>query len=141
MKEHLMREKTWSLIGMAVGLIVILIGFVFMATPADSYTTESTDYASFGADYYTYEYDATRAAAVTANTLRELSSKLALYSGMFFVVLGVLIVLPNAKRYFCSLSGQAIESPAEAIPSQDALTPDETAPVNEESAPEPPSIL
>lgn len=60
---------------------------------------------------------------------------------MFFVVLGVLIVLPNAKRYFCSLSGQAIESPAEAIPSQDALTPDETAPVNEESAPEPPSIL
>ena len=145
MKEHLMREKTWSLIGMAVGLIVILIGFVFMATPADSYTTESTDYASFGADYYTYEYDATRAAAsnaaVTANNLRELSSKLALYSGMFFVVLGVLIVLPNAKRYFCSLSGQAIESPAEAIPSQDALTPDETAPVNEESAPEPPSIL
>ena len=141
MKEHLMREKTWSLIGMAVGLIVILIGLVFMATPADSYTTESTDYASFGADYYTYEYDATRAAAVTANTLRELSSKLALYSGMFFVVLGVLIVLPHAKRYFCSLSGQAIESPAEAIPSQDALTPDETAPVNEEIAPEPPSIL
>ena len=141
MKEHLMREKTWSLIGMAVGLIVILIGLVFMATPADSYTTESTDYASFDADYYTYEYDATRAAAVTANTLRELSSKLALYSGMFFVVLGVLIVLPHAKRYFCSLSGQAIESPAEAIPYQDALTPDETAPVNEESAPEPPSIL
>lgn len=141
MKEHLMREKTWSLIGMAVGLIVILIGLVFMATPSDSYTTESTDYASFDADYYTYEYDATRAAAVTANTLRELSSKLALYSGMFFVVLGVLIVLPHAKRYFCSLSGQAIESPAEAIPSQDALTPDETAPVNEESAPEPPSIL
>lgn len=141
MKEHLMREKTWSLIGMAVGLIVILIGLVFMATPADSYTTESTDYASFDADYYTYEYDATRAAAVTANTLRELSSKLALYSGMFFVVLGVLIVLPHAKRYFCSLSGQAIESPAEAIPSQDELTPDETAPVNEESAPEPPSIL
>lgn len=113
----------------------------FWATPADSYTTESTDYASFGADYYMYEYDATRAAAVTANNLRELSSKLALYSGMFFVVLGVLIVLPHAKRYFCSLSGQAIESPAEAIPSQDALTPDETAPVNEESAPEPPSIL
>lgn len=141
MKEHLMREKTWSLIGMAVGLIVIIIGLVFMATPSDSYTTESTDYASFDADYYTYEYDATRAAAVTANTLRELSSKLALYSGMFFVVLGVLIVLPHAKRYFCSLSGQAIESPAEAIPSQDALTPDETAPVNEEIAPEPPSIL
>ena len=140
MKEHLMREKTWSLIGMAVGLIVILIGFVFMATPADSYTTESTDYASFGADYYTYEYDATRAAAsnaaVTANNLRELSSKLALYSGMFFVVLGVLIVLPNAKSYFCSLSGQVIESSAE-----EKLSPDELTPANEESAPESPSIL
>ena len=140
MKEHLMREKTWSLIGMAVGLIVILIGLVFMATPADSYTTESTDYASFGADYYTYEYDATRAAAsnaaVTANNLRELSSKLALYSGMFFVVLGVLIVLPNAKRYFCSLSGQVIESSAE-----EKLSPDELTPANEESAPESPSIL
>ena len=140
MKEHLMREKAWSLIGMAVGLIVILIGLVFMATPADSYTTESTDYASFGADYYTYEYDATRAAAsnaaVTANNLRELSSKLALYSGMFFVVLGVLIVLPHAKRYFCSLSGQAIESSAE-----EKLSPDELTPANEESAPEPPSIL
>lgn len=136
MKEHLMREKTWSLIGMAVGLIVILIGLVFMATPADSYTTESTDYASFDADYYTYEYDATRAAAVTANTLRELSSKLALYSGMFFVVLGVLIVLPHVKRYFCSLSGQVIESSAE-----EKLSPDELTPANEESAPEPPSIL
>ncbi len=145
MKKLLTKEKTWSLVGMVVGLIVILIGLVFMATPADSYSTESTDYASFGADYYSYEYDATRAAAgnaaATANNLRELSAKLALYSGTFFVVLGVLIALPNAKTYFCSRSDPSIGSPTEEPSSQDEPMPEEAAPANAESAPEPPPGL
>ncbi|NCE64397.1 hypothetical protein D1159_07290 [Pseudoflavonifractor sp. 524-17] len=95
------KERTWNRIGCILGVIVILAGIVFMTTPADSYSTTSVQDASFGADFYTYVYEgveaASRNAAVTANNIRELGEKLAVYSGFLFIVLGILIEIHFAK--------------------------------------------
>lgn len=113
-KFTLSSEKTWNLIGVILGLAVIVVGLVFMFTPAHSYSTNSTDYATFGADYYTYQYSATRTvasnAAVTANNLRELGEKLAVYAGTFFMILGALISLNYGKKLL------VCEAPAAAAP-------------------------
>ncbi len=96
------REKAWNLIGVAIGVIIIITGILFCATPADSFSTTSVDTASFGGDFYTYEYKATRAAAnnaaVAANNLRELSKKTANYVGCGFIFAGLLVTLEYAKK-------------------------------------------
>lgn len=98
------RENFWNLIGCVLGVIILLVGVVFCVTPPDSYYTTSTDYATFGADYYTYQYDATRAvasnAAVTANNLREIGHAQARYIGVLLMVIGALTVVSYGKKYF-----------------------------------------
>jgi len=100
----LKNKRFWDLVGAVLGIIIIVVGIVFMASPPRSFTTESADYASFGADFYTYQYDATRAAAhnaaVTANNLREMGTAQAKYFGFLFVVIGALTSLDYGKKYF-----------------------------------------
>ena len=111
------KERTWNLIGFVAGMILILVGIVYIATPADHYYTSSTDSAAFGADFYTYEYRATRAAAdnaaVAANNLRELGGKLALYNGTLFMVLGLGFALHFGKLVFVEKEVPAAPAPAE----------------------------
>ena len=91
-------ERVWNLIGMIASVLVIALGVVMIAAPglmavtgtadsydsaarysgaayssrADEYTTGSyPSWASFGADYYTYEYNATRQSASNAATISE----------------------------------------------------------------------
>ncbi|MBR2415043.1 MAG: hypothetical protein IKB13_11130 [Clostridia bacterium] len=117
-------KKMLNIIGAVIGVIVIILGVVFIATPADSYYTDSADYASFGADFYTYQYQATRDAvtntAVTANNIRELGEKVALYAGMAFILAGLLIVLYFAKNLLdcCPAKAQPIASPIAAAPAE-----------------------
>lgn len=97
--------KTWNLAGFAVGILAIILGIVFLTSPADTYETTSPGRdTTFGADFYTYEYSATRAAAsnaaITANNLRELGGKLALYSGFLFILAGALTAVHFGKAYF-----------------------------------------
>lgn len=112
------KERTWNLIGFVAGLILIVVGIVYIATPADHYSTSSTDSAAFGADFYTYEYRATRAAAsnaaVAANNLRELGGKLALYNGTLFMVLGLGFALHFGKLVFVEKEETAAAAPAES---------------------------
>ena len=95
-------KKIWNIVGAAIGVVVIIMGIVFAATPANTYSTDSADTASFGADFYTYQYKATKIvaqnAAVTANNLREVGEKMALYAGMAFIVAGLLITLHFVKE-------------------------------------------
>ena len=111
------KERTWNLIGFVAGLILIVVGIVYIATPADHYYTSTTDSATFGADFYTYEYRATRAAAdnaaVAANNLRELGGKLALYNGTLFMVLGLGFALHYGKLVFVEKEVPAAPAPAE----------------------------
>lgn len=96
--------KFWNMLGMIAGIAIIILGIVIVLTPADSYTTSTSIDVKFGADYYTYQYEASRNAAgnaaAAANNLREVAQKLALYTGLLFVVMGLLTTLKYAKKYF-----------------------------------------
>lgn len=98
-------KKTWNLIGMLVGLAILICGMVFATTPPESYSTDSTDYATFGGDFYTYEYDATRVAAsnaaVTAANIRELGKFLAHGFGATLIATGALTFVCYGKK-FCT---------------------------------------
>lgn len=115
------KAKTWNLIGCILGVAVIVAGIYFAATPADSYSTSSVVGYTFGADFYTEIYNGVDAAvdntAVTANNLRELGEKLALYSGVFFIVLGALIEIHFAKLV---LVKETTAAPLPAAPEAEA---------------------
>lgn len=76
------KEKAFNLIGLILGAAIILAGILIMANDSTylSYTTRADSY-TFGADYYTEQYAATRAAvnntAVAAGNLCLLGERLA----------------------------------------------------------------
>ena len=121
-------KRTWDLIGMVLGLVILIVGIVFAATPPDSYSTDTADYVSFGGDYQTYEYDATRIAgknaAVTANNLREIGEAQAKYFGFLFMAAGALTMVTYGKKYFTADAPEAV-SAADAMDAE--ITPAEAA--------------
>ena len=120
----LKNKKTWDLIGAILGIVILIAGIVFMASPPDSYSTKTTDYASFGADFYTYEYDATRAAAsnaaVTAHNLREMGEAQSNQFGFLFMIIGALTVVHYGKKYFTDYIVEVAEEPKEETPVAEA---------------------
>lgn len=99
------KKRIWNLIGMLVGLAILIRGIAFAANPPKSYSTDSADYATFGGDFYTYEYDATRVAArnaaATANNIRELGKFLAHGFGAVLIATGALTFVCYGKK-FCT---------------------------------------
>lgn len=89
--------KILNIVGIVLGIAMILIGIIFINNPPMSFNTISAKDASFGADFYTYQYEVTgyavRNTAVTANNIRELGEKIALYAGTFFAMCGAFIAL------------------------------------------------
>ncbi len=136
------KKRTWDLIGVLLGVVILIVGITFYATPPDSFSTSYASSAAFGADFYTYQYDATRIAAdnaaVTANNIRELGKTMAHYAGFFFIAAGLLTLVHFGKNYF------AVEDAA-PIAAEDASAVSVPAPLPEEEpaaadVPEEPSI-
>lgn len=103
-------KVVWDIASMIIGFLMMITGLIFGLTPAESYYTSSAKDVTFGADYYTEEYNATRIAAsnaaVTANNIRELGSKHATYFGYFVSMSGFLILFTNARKMFTEDLGQ-----------------------------------
>lgn len=81
------------IMGMLVGVSMIVFGIVTWVG-AEYYTSiNSADYASFGADFYTYIYRATRAAALNTaeigDTLDKLAETLTTAIGFMFICAGI----------------------------------------------------
>ena len=112
----LKNKRTWDLIGVILGIVILIAGIAFMKSPPESYSTTSTDYATFGGDFYTYEYKATRAAAsnaaVTANNIRELGATMAKCFGFLFVAIGSLTTVYYGKKYFTAYAEPVTVVPA-----------------------------
>ena len=90
-----MTKEKFSKIGMIVGIIIVILGIViFFDIPEDS-VFEHTASLSFGADYYTYQYEATQNVANNIITLGRMVSKyynLGLrYLGFFVSMIGLSI--------------------------------------------------
>lgn len=94
-------KNIWSWVGVCVGVIILTVGIVFCSSAPESYNTKSVEDVSFGADFYTYEYAATRIAAsnaaIAANNIRELGMFFAKYAGFFFIAMGLLVILHYIK--------------------------------------------
>lgn len=112
--------NVWDVIGCILGVVVMILGIYFAATPAESYETSTVRSCAFGADFYTEVYKGVDTAvdntATTANNIREVGAKLALYSGTLFLVLGALIVIHFAKQLALARVTPAALSPSGAEP-------------------------
>ena len=98
-----MRSRmTYSLIGLITGIITIVVGVVFLVNPPDFSTTKSVDRLTFGADFYTEEYSATKVAgdnvAVVADNLEIIAKTNAKYAGTFFIVSGFVLFLLYGEK-------------------------------------------
>lgn len=124
------------MIGVIIGIVMIVLGIVFCAVPADSSYTDYAEYASFGGDFYTYQYEATRIAAHnaadTANNVEAVGGMLALYAGAAFIFAGLLVALAYLKLYFTE-DGGLQEAPIEEVTAE----PVEAGTVYEMTAEEP----
>lgn len=97
-------KKIWNFLGMAIGLALIIAGIVLMSNPPESAGTRDTDYATFGGDFYTYEYDATRSAArnaqATAVNVLRLGEFIAKATGIAMMAAGALVMVHHGKDTF-----------------------------------------
>mgnify|MGYP007122620712 CR=1 FL=1 len=97
------KEKMFNLIGIILGIAIIIAGISIMKNPAETWATHSVDSYRFGADFYTEQYAATRAAAqnaaTTARNIDSLGGKLAQYAGLAFIFSGALVCLTYVKNY------------------------------------------
>ena len=121
--------KIFNIIGIVIGIVIIIFGFNFIGSPAESYSTDRAESVKFGGDFYTYQYEATRIVAgntaVTANNIRELGEKLSEYAGMFFIFGGALVVLHYSKEL--TVDGKAVKNTV-YIPSEENPVPEEIIP-------------
>jgi len=141
-RKNMQKKRTWDLIGVLLGVVTSTgQSMRRMKTPV-CFSTSYASSAAFGADFYTYQYDATRIAAdnaaVTANNIRELGKTMAHYAGFFFIAAGLLTLVHFGKNYF------AVEDAA-PIAAEDASAVSVPAPLPEEEpaaadVPEEPSI-
>lgn len=95
-------RMTYAIAGVIAGIVTIILGIIFMINPPETFRTHSVDRVTFGGDYYTEEYAATKAAgdnaAIVANNLREIGETNAKYAGTFFIVFGFVLVLVFGEK-------------------------------------------
>lgn len=116
-------QKIWNIAGIVLGIALIVTGVVFMLTtdgnPQSSSTYPTKD-VEFGADFYTYQYAATRDAAENTSHIVSNSFSLVLalgtYFGAAFVAWGLLTVI----HY-----GKAITAVQTATKKEETVTPAE----------------
>ena len=123
------KQRTWDLIGMIAGAVILVLGIVVLAVKAPEYSFNWADSASFGADYYTYQYEATEYAANNAasigRTLRGMA--VAMNRGLGFLVLsiGLLAVIHYGKAFFTAAAPEkpTAAQAAKTEPSAEAQAP------------------
>lgn len=92
-----MNKRVFQIIALILGISMIIMGIVFLAAPADYKTGDHAEYASFGADFYTYQYKASRIVADNvadaAYNVQCLSRAIATYVGLAFICAGVFLTI------------------------------------------------
>ena len=128
------KETIFNLVGIILGIAIIIAGISIMKNPAETWATHSVDSYRFGADFYTEQYAATRAAAqnaaTTARNIDSLGGKLAQYAGLAFIFSGALVCLTYVKNYVCCSA-----SPVEPVEAVETKPTEETA--EENNTPQP----
>lgn len=144
----LQSKKLWNLIGIILGISIFIFGLVLSGKEPYRYSSARTDYATFGGDFYTYEYHATCAAAqnaaATASFLEDLVDFLMLTLSGGTIFAGALITVIFGKKFFTETEPDSKNTqPSEATAAPSPETPSETPPeaaseTSPESSPETP---
>ena len=127
-------KKLWNLIGIILGISILIFGLVLSGKEPYRYSSANTDYATFGGDFYTYEYHATCAAAqnaaATASFLEDLVDFLMLALSGGTIAAGALITVIFGKKFFT----EATVAPSPKTSSETSPeTPSENTPETPES--------
>lgn len=124
------KEKMFNLIGIILGIAIIIAGISIMKNPAETWSTSSVDSYRFGADFYTEQYAATRAAAhnaaATARNIDSLGEKLAQYTGLAFIFSGALVCLTYVKNYVCCSASPVEPAAVETKPTEETAEENNT---------------
>ncbi len=134
-------KKLWNLIGIILGISILIFGLVLSGKEPYRYSSANTDYATFGGDFYTYEYHATCAAAqnaaATASFLEDLVDYLMLALSGGTIAAGALITVIFGKKFFTETEpGSKNIQPSEATVAPSPKTSPKTS---SETSPETPS--
>lgn len=98
-KKGMDKKKIVAIAGMAVGAVVVIMGIWCMMFECSYYGSYS-DYASFGADFYTYSYQATMNAA---NNVQKLGYVVADAANAIVKAFGMLLIAVGAIDVVCFL--------------------------------------
>lgn len=107
--NHKKLTLIFNIIGLVLGLVVVIVG-VFLPQNYDfnfdgAYTFGS-DGTTFGSDFYTYEYNATRTisknTASAALAMEDINENINQYASFTFVLAGLLIMLTYVKKIFAT---------------------------------------
>ena len=97
-----MKRAIFNVLSLIVGIAMIIVGVNFNSNPASEGVTYSPSSYTFGADYYTEQYGATRIVAnnisATVRTIGNLSVELAHYVGFTFIFAGILVCISSLKK-------------------------------------------
>lgn len=137
----LQSKKLWNLIGIILSISILIFGLVLSGKEPYRYSSANTDYATFGGDFYTYEYHATCAAAqnaaATASFLEDLVDFLMLALSGGTIAAGALITVIFGKKFFTETEpGSKNIQPSEATVAPSPKTSSETS---SKTSPETPS--
>ena len=87
-------KKAFAIAGMIVGLLFIVLGIVAMVGPSNTYFNGShTRDVEFGADFYTYQYEATKD---VADDVTKLGNFLEKEFDFIWIIVGGIVILTGA---------------------------------------------
>ncbi len=113
-------KKIFSIVGIAVGAMIIIFGIVMIGMSIGSSYLLSTE---FGADFYTYSYRATKAAADNVRALSRIARE---GFGFLLIAIGATDVCAFGCKLADSLDLKKASKPAPVAPVAPVATPVDT---------------
>lgn len=115
-------QKFWNIAGIVLGIALIVTGVVFMLTSDGKlHTSFPSRDVEFGADFYTYQYSATRDAAENtahiAYNSYSIVYALSTYCGAAFIAWGLLTIVHYGKA-IAALPAPVKEEEEAVIPAE-----------------------
>ena len=113
------KEKVLNICGVVVGIAMLILGFVTIGSN-EIIGGLTASKAEFGADFYTYVYEATRAAANNTSALVAIIATLLKCFGWGIVFSGMLVIIHFCKCYFTQTEEIQTKSQIESCPPAEA---------------------
>ncbi len=102
-KKTKVSQLVISVVGILIGILSIILGFVEIFPDYDSISTRINGSIQFGADYYTESYAAMARAANNLATVTDRLEQIQQAVGFAFLIVGLLIVLVFTMKLIAAI--------------------------------------